>query len=285
MEKNTTETENHNNTYERNPRNIRWIRADQVNYDKFRPMLEQIIGGNRSMSEFARECDVSISSISRLLNGQAKEPTSQMLFALLEHADPESGVTVDMLFEAAGLRPQTSIADIRAERLATERRIKMILITTLVEQGHSVKEIVIEKMPNRAPYVQPDIVLETDAFDGLWELKVFDYDTRYRSYGSSYTMNEEMNIRRSAFMVRRDFIQLLGRIYLESSQNSTIKYTVVLKNKAVYERLVDEFSESIVYDNISFMLVDIEESVIVSEYTLNKATAKTLGDDTKRKRG
>jgi|GEM_PF-5083750 len=273
MDENTTETENHDNTYERNLRNIRWIRTEQINYDKFRPMLEQIIGSKRSMSEFARECDVSVSSISRLLNGQAKEPTPQMLFALLEHADPESGVTAEMLFEAAGLRPQTSSADIRAERMATERKIKMIIITTLIEQGHSVKELALERMSNRAPYVRPDIILDTDAFEGLWEFEVINYDFhQHQNYGTSYAMPEELNVRRSTMMVRRNFIQLLGCIYLESSQNCTIKYTVVLKNKAVYEKIVNEFSETIVYDNISFMLVDIDEGVIVSEYTLKKAT-------------
>lgn len=271
MDNNQEKKENHEtNSFEGGPRNIRWIRIGQIKPEEFQPLLKRIIGPKRSMSEFARDCDVSVSSISRLINGQAKEPSCQMLLTLLDHADSESGVTAETLFDAAGFKPQKSSSDIIEERMAAERRIKMILITTLIEQGHTVKELVFEKESPRKSFLRPDIALETDAFDGIWNFEVIDYDSRYQSTASE--MDEEMKIRRSAMMTRHAFLQILGRIYLEHSQNSAVKYTFVFKNKGVYDRLVDEFSEVIVYDNISFMLIDTDEGVIVSEHTLHKTT-------------
>jgi transcriptional regulator with XRE-family HTH domain len=268
--KNNKEKIDINDTFYRNPRNTRWIRSEQINSEVFQTLLKKIIGPNKSMSEFARNCGVSTSSISRLLNGQAKEPSCQMLFTLLDNADPESGVTAEMLFKASGLSPQKKFSDFMDEKRAAQRIVKMILFTAQIDQGHTVKEAGIER--KRLKYAKlPDIVIETDAFDGIWEFNVINFDFKRTNY-DSYNANgaAKIDIRNKVMMAQRDFIQILGRIYLESTQNIVAKYTLVFKDKDVYDWIVNEFSETVFYDNISFMLIDTDKGVITSEHILKQ---------------
>ena len=58
-------------------------------------------GSKRSINEFAKECGVSPSTISRIINKKNTTPNSDKLIkAIAENADIDSEVTLDMLLDA-----------------------------------------------------------------------------------------------------------------------------------------------------------------------------------------
>ena len=60
--------------------------------------------GERSMNDFANECGVNTSTISRIINMKNTTACSdEVLVAISKAADPNSGVTLDKLLAANGM--------------------------------------------------------------------------------------------------------------------------------------------------------------------------------------
>lgn len=244
---------------ERNFRTMRWYRppGTQLDADAFQPLFEKIMGG-RSMNEFARDTGINVSSVSRLSNGTAKEPTLQILLQILDNASPNSGVSGEEFLIAAGFRALESVSDIQARRIAHEKRVKMIIVAWLMEQGHTVRELFIERMVGRPMYYKADITLETSALPGYWEIVV---QAPLRE-----PADDDMRVISYAHNARRTFLQALGARYLEKDPQVPVKYTVAFSDKRVYMKMLQYFSEAAVRDETSFILVDLESESVADEY-------------------
>ena len=61
-------------------------------------------GEKRSLTEFAKQCGVSVSTLSRVVNAKSASPNSDdLIAAIARNSDPASGVTIQQLLEAHGL--------------------------------------------------------------------------------------------------------------------------------------------------------------------------------------
>lgn len=80
------------------------IRVREPNKEKLAELVLKAKGENRSISAFARDCGVSTSTLSRLINMETSKANSDdLIAAIAEHVDPESGVTLNELLDAHGL--------------------------------------------------------------------------------------------------------------------------------------------------------------------------------------
>lgn len=80
------------------------IRVREPNKEKLAELVLRAKGEKRSISAFARDCGVSTSTLSRLINMETSKANSDDLIATIaEHVDPESGVTLNELLDAHGL--------------------------------------------------------------------------------------------------------------------------------------------------------------------------------------
>jgi len=80
------------------------IRVREPNKEKLAELVLRAKGENRSISAFARECEVSTSTLSRLINMETSKANSDdLILAIAEKANPESGVTLEALLDAHGL--------------------------------------------------------------------------------------------------------------------------------------------------------------------------------------
>ncbi len=80
------------------------IRVREPNKQKLAELVLKAKGENRSISAFARECEVSTSTLSRLINMETSKANSDdLILAIAEKANPESGVTLEALLDAHGL--------------------------------------------------------------------------------------------------------------------------------------------------------------------------------------
>lgn len=97
--------------------------------------------GVRSMSKFAAELGVNVSSISRILSGKVQEISSELLAKIATYADPDSGVTLEKLMDAQGLhaRADTSASptrpDVKEQKKGGSAANQLIDLRIVVDTG------------------------------------------------------------------------------------------------------------------------------------------------------
>lgn len=79
-----------------------YIKVTEPNFDVL-SALTVAAQGERGLNEFSRECGVSASTLSRIINKKITSPcTDAVIRAIAEHAEEGSGVTLDLLLAAQG---------------------------------------------------------------------------------------------------------------------------------------------------------------------------------------
>lgn len=93
--------------------------------DKLAELIKAIKGPNRSMAQLAKACELSPSTLSRLVNGKLGKPASpELLTKIYENRAPDCAVSLDELMAANGLAPRLMQRDFEAEM---ERRRSIAL--------------------------------------------------------------------------------------------------------------------------------------------------------------
>lgn len=81
-----------------------YIRVKDYDGQRLSELVVRAKGENRSLNQFAKECGVNPSTMSRLINMKNNTPCSEDLIdAIAKNADPDSGITLEELLEAYGL--------------------------------------------------------------------------------------------------------------------------------------------------------------------------------------
>lgn len=84
--------------------------------DKLAELIKAIKGPNRSMAQLAKACELSPSTLSRLVNGKLGKPASpELLTKIHENRDPDCTVNLAELMAANGLAPRLMQRDFEAE--------------------------------------------------------------------------------------------------------------------------------------------------------------------------
>lgn len=95
--------------------------------------LVTLAKGPRSMRQFADELGVNPSTLSRIVNQKtASSNSDELILAISDHADPESGVTLEMLMVAHGM---TKIGSPRAKMIL----FRNIITGELTSRGYSIR--------------------------------------------------------------------------------------------------------------------------------------------------
>lgn len=81
-----------------------YIRVSDPNMELLSAYTILAKGEDRSLNDFAKDCGVSTSTLSRLINKKNNKPNSDSLISkIIENIDPNSEVTEDMILSAHGL--------------------------------------------------------------------------------------------------------------------------------------------------------------------------------------
>ena len=210
-------------------------------------------GSKRSINEFAKECGVSPSTISRIINKKNTTPNSDKLIkAIAENADIDSEVTLDMLLDAHGLDKFIMAYDSLVDRDHMQRNsnglsnrleldknipysvatMRMLIMNKLYEQGNVVQEFKYNDLVYKTDELKykADFVLVTD---------------RLKSYG----------IKKWAFDV-----------YI--GNHRPIKMSLLMTNKEEFETAKRKLSTITIHDMISIILVDEPTLNIEQEYLI-----------------
>ena len=231
-------------------------------------------GSKRSINEFAKECGVSPSTISRIINKKNTTPNSDKLIkAIAENADIDSEVTLDMLLDAHGLDKFIMAYDSLVDRDHMQRNsnglsnrleldknipysvatMRMLIMNKLYEQGNVVQEFKYNDLVYKTDELKykADFVLVTD---------------RLKSYGIKKWAFDVYIGNHRPIMHKMSWI--FGCCYMNSLRDAGIKMSLLMTNKEEFETAKRKLSTITIHDMISIILVDEPTLNIEQEYLI-----------------
>ena len=242
-------------------------RISQPNNQTLAELTKKAIG-SRTLAEFASLCGVSTSTIFRVVNAQIKSPLSDALIVdIAKYADPQSGVTQEMMIAAHGLSKIESSqkkgfasTDAGSTAMYIENLYINLIRNYLMDGGYSILKY------QREANAHFDFSIETNALTECG-IDVWHFET-------VYTNNEALKPSRIYDKLSR----LFEYCYFNNPRQSKEKLSLVIDSKKAFDSIKSKYASTPVNDVISIIHIDIVNQKIVEEFQLPLAT-----DDFKKK--
>lgn len=245
-------------------------KTHELDKDKFAELLLAAKGERRSMRAFALECGADPSTFTRIIQKTNKGASSLVLIeSLAQHADPDSGVTLQQIAHANGYTVSATAKGNVAYTLASIQNVvrttRMVILDELMSRNYAPHFLLPENTISSHTNIPADIIISSDAFgakDELWLLNV----TRTEGYDIHSDLRE-IDARRSL-----NIPAMLGSFLLteETKPNPSqpYRYSVVFFNREVFEEVKERYGRVALTITVSFVLIDSYEGVIVDEFFL-----------------
>lgn len=247
--------------------------------------------GSRSMNDFAKECEVNTSTISRIINMKNTTACSDdVLMAISKAADPESGVTLEQLLMANGMVKLVpagtegavvsptqivfGLADIAEEKqiesvsnellqgarkYLSESRLeescRESLQNSLLLGGYSVELLPYNKLDwPRNRQFRGDFAIRTNALqeEGI---DIWLFDCKSYTAGIGRGTIGQMN-------------RLFGMAYMDSPREHGIKVSIVVDHSIMIEQARDYYAGYKIRDYFSFVLIDSADRRVIDEFCI-----------------
>lgn len=221
-----------------------------IDFDKFADLVVKAKGPHRTMQQFAVEIGTTPSTLSRIINKKNTGASAESLLkAIAEHADPESGVTFDMLMGANGKADkQLSRSEWIRENeqgciKAIENSLRMLNVSDITNEVH---------LGVRGVSWFFDFAADVEGI-GKWcfDIKLWDYPSSRPGHLPPGFGN-----------TRQWIMSALSAFYISEDIK---KVTLVVQNRSIFEQMAQILSEIRIKDVISVALVNREKEIIVAE--------------------
>ena len=241
-----------------------YTRIRQPDRDKLAELIMRAKGDGRTMRQFAEDCGVSPSTLSRVVNKKTIGANSdELIDAVYRNADPESGITLEMLLDAHGMVPRLRNGRTkRFEHSLLEKNIQDIILMEIIDRGFDIslpKEDLLHSALNY-PH-KSDYALYTNAVGekrGLWEFEIWTLAFMGKA--------GEQVIQRQVMRLRQKILMCLGMMYMGEMKCSKLSFVVT--EEEVYEKLTESVKGCKLPDAISIILISLEENRILDEYQM-----------------
>ena len=249
----------------------RYTRGKPMDKERLAQYLEAAKGPGRTMKQFAEECNVNPSTLSRIANKKLVGASSEtLMMAIFEHADPSSGITLDALMDANGMVP------VGSNRIS-EYRLQEMKATELIisEMTHRVSALVYPQRQLRLSGTmgyRPDIIFESESFggNGMWAFDIVPLG--YTSYRRDDI--DERRVKLHIIMMnRRRFFDRLSRyvsIGYFHPEEVPQRFSYVVLDKDYYDDIVNEYGEQKFRGDVSVVLIDLNNLKIVDEFIFHR---------------
>lgn len=219
----------------------KFVRVRDVDREKLADMVVKAKGPRRSMRQFAEEIGVSPSTLTRIANLQTNSASKdELIVKIAAAADPDSGVTLEMLMDAHGVEEPKGTSHDRVDYYKeAEKRMRQIVVDELLTRGYSVNKI--EVATKRDAY---DLVVETNAVEdrgagGKWAFEFSAHKSDMPIVGSGST--------------NRWIDRIMALFY--RGEAGVDKVTIVMERSELYEQLVGRLKDYRIPDEMSVILV------------------------------
>lgn len=249
----------------------RYTRGKPVDKERLAQYLEAAKGPGRTMKQFAEECKVNPSTLSRIANKKLVGASSEtLMMAIFEHADPTSGITLETLMDANGMVPVGSvrIPDYRLQEMKSIELITSEMMRRVSALVYPQRQLRL----SRTMGYTPDIIFESESFggNGMWAFDIIPLS--YASYRRD-DMNERQVKLRIIMMNRRRFFDRLSRyanIGYFHPEEVPQRFSYVVLDKEYFDDIVNEYGEQNFRGNVSVVLIDFNNLKIVDEFIFHR---------------
>lgn len=254
---------------------ISYAYAEQPDPVLFAELTKKAIGPDRSLTNFADLCNLSPSTVSRIINQQFKTTSSdEVIKAIADNADPRSGVTADLLLKAQGRVPiqfidarpnhKGSTASSRKDTHSICRRkpsslglyhdvAREIIQTNLLKKGYH-----ISLGSNRNLISLPGLQYRADF---IVELTADNTALEFDKWAFDVHMNGIRPIMHKVSWI-------FGAAYLESFRERRIKVSLIVDNPTEYEEVKKLLQNIQINDFVSIILIDANKRCIIQEFQI-----------------
>lgn len=247
--------------------------------------------GSRSMNDFANDCEVNTSTISRIINMKNTTACSdEVLVAVSKAADPASGVTLEQLLAANGMVKlvpagtegavvsptqivfgltdaveEKQIESVSNELLQGARQYfsesrleescRESLQNSFLLGGYSVELLPYNKMDwPRNRQFRGDFAIRTNALqeEGIG---IWLFDCKSYTTGIGRGTIGQMN-------------RLFGMAYMDSPREHGIKVSIVVDHSIMIEQARDYYAGYKIKDYFSFILIDPADRRVIDEFCI-----------------
>lgn len=242
----------------------KYHRVTAPNKESLSELVVRAKGARRSMRQFANECNVNPSTLSRIVNKKTQGANSDDLIATIaEHADPDSGVTFEMLMRAHGMAlvSDDSSAIIRLQM----ETIKAIVLKELLRRFYTIRD-------GQGPWLNSFLGrclistdMRTDALGkegAVWLMDIW-----------TLRSSEEKDLKRASDRLRQWLLMYVGMLNVDKRQVD--RFSIILSNEELYRAVVAEIDSYMVKNDISLILIDIGEEKIIEEYLVRMERRST----------
>ena len=237
-----------------------YIRIRPPEKEKLAELLIRAKGASRSMRQFALDCGVNPSTLSRIVNMKTTGAcTHELIQKVAQNSDPESGITFEILMDANGKVPRRMTGKYTSKEFeATEKSITDIIFKELEDRGYRTSILEGENKHNALNYrYRTDWVISTDANSDSGEMEIWEFEIWH-------TMLEKNSVAHTVMKLRQKFLMVLGLYYVGTMNPK--KMSFVLTNREVYDRMVETLENIKFKDVFSLILVNLDENKVEEEY-------------------
>lgn len=239
-----------------------YVRISTPDKDRLAELVVRAKGPELSMSQFAKKCEVNPSTLSRIVNKKTTGKNSDaLIFNIAENADPNSGVTFEMLMSAHGMKKRNLNGKVDTEEYrAFEKNAADLVLSEIMKRGYKVQVPMTPQVYNALNYhYKPDWEIATDAVTsdntmGQW---LFEFWTMLGT--------EQQAIRKQTIKLRQKLLMVLGLYYMDEVKADKLSFVVF--NRKFYKLLKDTLEGICVKPWITIMLFDMEQAQFIEEFT------------------
>ena len=231
------------------------IKPGEYDSQRMSELLRAAKGRRRTGAQFCQESGISTPTFSRFLNQHNVRPcTKEFLRKVADHADPDSGVTFEMLLEANG--GTESLNDDTVARLSNLEITGLITTKLLMQQFCCQQSAERDNIDVLGLTYQPTLSLQTDALDGK-NLKIYDF-IFWNQYSKSVSTEADRMIR-----------QLL---IINSAINFNYivfdRLSFVFTNSTLFQNIINRIKDLKLEISVTLILVDPAQRIIQKEYMI-----------------
>lgn len=265
------------------------MRISEPNKEELARLTLLAKGEKRSLREFATACGVSTSTLSRVINikSDSNTPNSDNLIeAIAKNADPDSGVTLEMLLVAHGIAP-ILMADIDSGSVGTSvvfpencvspkyQKVDDEIISanngsqrsfSMVEK--ICREVLEYELMRRGYEIQSrirkNLIIKTDK---LRYISDFAFETNAVEQSGMKMWAFDVHVGRFRPIMQK-LTWVFGMSYLESLREKQIKFSLITTDAKEFETVKDRFEDVTIPDLISVIYIDINNRRVVEEFTI-----------------
>lgn len=237
-----------------------YVRTSQPDKDLLSDLVTRAKGPSRTMKKFAEDIGTTPSTLSRIVNKQTRGANADRLIAeIAAHADPESGVTFEMLMAAHGMTQKKR--PMRPER-EYELESKKIIINELYNRQYSMVDVENPEMQAAISRFRLDYSIRTNALhegSALWGFEAAYIRDDKNSHGGM-----------GLWSISSRLMRITSALYFD--KNPYDRISVVISDKDAFElmkkRGAERLGGKILKDEFSVILIDMEQGCVVEEYII-----------------